>query len=156
MTIEAVEVVPHLWQGPHPNPEDEGILRWDLVVGAAEEAMQPIYKVNWLYLPLRDSDEEYQNVRMMIIVRRTAAFMSDLLEDGADVFVFCGAGLNRSGLIVARTLMFRGFSPVESIQEVRRARGPMALSNGGFVTWLMAEGGMAASETLLSEILTQE
>ena len=58
---------------------------------------------------------------------------------GERVVVNCAAGLNRSGLLVGRALIALGYTPVEAIALVRRARGPYALSNHRFATWLLRE-----------------
>lgn len=50
--------------------------------------------------------------------------------------VSCHMGLNRSGLIVARTLMLTGLTATEAIDMVRTQRSPAALNNPAFVRWL--------------------
>ena len=49
------------------------------------------------------------------------------------------SGVNRSGLLVGRALVALGYTPEEAIEAVRRARGPMALSNQHFVRFLLVE-----------------
>lgn len=58
------------------------------------------------------------------------------LERGRKVLVRCTGGLNRSGLIIALALIKQGRTPDEAIDLVRAARGPWALCNGAFVTYL--------------------
>ena len=62
-----------------------------------------------------------------------------LVREGKHVAVNCLSGVNRSGLLVARALIELGHSPEEAIEAVRRARGPMALSNRHFVRFLLVE-----------------
>ena len=51
---------------------------------------------------------------------------------GDKVLVRCFAGLNRSGLVVARTLILAGASPDEAISLIRSKRSPHALCNSEF------------------------
>jgi hypothetical protein len=49
------------------------------------------------------------------------------------------SGLNRSGLLVGRTLIELGYTPTEAVELIRAARGPHALSNRAFVRWLLID-----------------
>jgi hypothetical protein len=69
-----------------------------------------------------------------LAVRVTAA-----LGEGKRVVVNCSAGLNRSGLLVARSLIMLGNTPERAIELVRRARGPHALSNVAFTRYLLID-----------------
>lgn len=71
-------------------------------------------------------------------IRRIAHVLAEM-STSHEVLVTCAAGLNRSGVTVARTLMELGHDADEAIRLVRQARGPYALSNDYFVTWLLAE-----------------
>jgi protein-tyrosine phosphatase len=53
------------------------------------------------------------------------------LHDG-EVLVRCRMGANRSPLVAALVLRQAGRSPGQAIDDVRRARGPLALSNPYF------------------------
>jgi hypothetical protein len=55
------------------------------------------------------------------------------------VVVNCAAGLNRSGLLVGRTLIELGYPPLEAVELVRAARGTHALSNPRFERFLLIE-----------------
>jgi Dual specificity phosphatase, catalytic domain len=65
--------------------------------------------------------------------------IASLVSEGKHVAVNCLSGVNRSGLLVARALVALGSTPEEAIEAVRTARGPMALSNQGFVRFLMVD-----------------
>ena len=65
--------------------------------------------------------------------------IASLVEAGKHVAVNCLSGVNRSGLLVGRALVELGYSPEEAIEAVRRARGPMALSNQRFVRFLLVD-----------------
>lgn len=58
-------------------------------------------------------------------------------EDG-DVLVHCQAGLNRSGLVTALSLVKRGYTPENAIKKLREGRSPMVLCNTHFEQWLLA------------------
>lgn len=55
---------------------------------------------------------------------------------GHKVLVRCFAGLNRSGLVVARTLILAGATPDEAINLIRARRSKDALCNPEFETYL--------------------
>jgi len=62
-----------------------------------------------------------------------------LVGQGKHVAVNCLSGVNRSGLLIGRALVELGSTPEEAIEAVRRARGPMALSNQRFVRFLLVD-----------------
>jgi hypothetical protein len=72
-------------------------------------------------------------------IHRLAAHAAELVRSGRSVVVNCAAGLNRSGLLVGRTLIELGYTPAEAVDLVRRARGFHALSNKEFARFLLIE-----------------
>lgn len=62
------------------------------------------------------------------------------IDDGDEVLVRCAAGLNRSGLVIARTLIEQGLTPTDAVLLVREQRRADALNNPWFVEWLRHEG----------------
>ena len=68
-----------------------------------------------------------------------AVEIAGLVRSGESVVVNCAAGLNRSGLLVGRTLIELGHTPVEAVDLVRSARGTRALSNKEFARFLLIE-----------------
>jgi protein-tyrosine phosphatase len=60
--------------------------------------------------------------------------------------VRCHAGLNRSGLVVAQTLVELGLGVPAAIERVRQRRSPWALSNELFVQYL--ETGLPTARLL--------
>lgn len=54
------------------------------------------------------------------------------------VLVHCQAGLNRSGLVVARVLMMEGMTAATAIGLLRDKRSPACLCNPAFEEWLLA------------------
>jgi hypothetical protein len=65
--------------------------------------------------------------------------VADLVRGGKKVAVNCAAGLNRSGLLVARALIDLGHEPAQAVFLVRQARGPWALSNVAFAKYLLLD-----------------
>ena len=55
---------------------------------------------------------------------------------GKKVNIRCQAGLNRSGLVTALTLMLSGMSAEEAINTLREKRSSYALCNGEYEHWL--------------------
>lgn len=72
-------------------------------------------------------------------VIRIAHWALDRWSNGDRVLIRCQAGLNRSGLITALTLILGGYEPDEAIQIIRARRSSYALFNQSFVNWLMHE-----------------
>jgi hypothetical protein len=58
---------------------------------------------------------------------------------GKKVNIRCQAGLNRSGLVTALTLMISGMSADQAIDTLREKRSSYALCNGEYEHWLLTE-----------------
>ena len=58
---------------------------------------------------------------------------------GKRVNIRCQAGLNRSGLVTALTLMISGMSADEAIDTLREKRSSYALCNGEYEHWLLTK-----------------
>lgn len=68
------------------------------------------------------------------------------LDEGHQVLVHCQAGLNRSSLVAARTLMlWRGMTADAAIARIREKRSPMCLCNGHFEGFLRGLDAEAAA-----------
>ena len=129
------EVAPGLLQGDFP----EGAVDWgqfDDVVTMSQVAPSPRLGADglWLHVPIPDAEMEDPDG-----VRETARLVAERVVAGRRVLVHCWAGLNRSGVVTARALMFMGRSVDEAIAAVRAARGTSALFNADFVEWLYDE-----------------
>jgi dual specificity protein phosphatase-like protein len=130
------EVVPGLFQADAEHSPAEMLSMFDVLidVGGFDRWVgepDPRYR----FYPLNDGpfidDEE--------MIHTVGEWIASLVRDGKHVAVNCLAGVNRSGLLVARALIELGSSPEEAIEAVRLARGPMALSNQRFVHFLLDE-----------------
>jgi hypothetical protein len=62
---------------------------------------------------------------------------------GKKVNIRCQAGLNRSGLVTALTLMLSGMSAEDAIKTLREKRSDYALCNGEYEHWLRSEANRA-------------
>ena len=93
-----------------------------------------------------DADMSYVNIDRVL---RIAKWALDRWTEGERVLIRCQAGLNRSGLITALTLILAGYEPAEAITLIRNKRSEYALFNKHFVTWLIEEAP-AHIETLRS------
>jgi protein-tyrosine phosphatase len=82
-------------------------------------------------------------------VRAAARTVAQRVQAVRRVLVHCWAGLNRSGVVSARALMFMGVPVTDAIARVRSARGVWALSNAAFVEWLYEEAREPVPESEL-------
>jgi protein-tyrosine phosphatase len=69
-------------------------------------------------------------------VRQLAVIATTAVRTGRTTLVRCHAGYNRSGLVVAQTLMELGATAQDAIQLVRQRRSPWALHNELFAQYL--------------------
>ncbi|WP_051779493.1 protein-tyrosine phosphatase family protein [Streptomyces sp. NRRL S-241] len=65
------------------------------------------------------------------------------VQDGRTVLVRCNAGYNRSGLVIAQTLIELGHDSTTAIDLVRQRRSPSALNNRLFEEYLNTVLGVA-------------
>jgi len=133
------EVVPGLWQGGHDVRSQDRTAcvvgdEFDLVVSlASREGYGPAEGVEHVVVRMADAGVDGS---LGDRVGELAARIASAVQDGDRVLVRCSGGLNRSGLVTAAALVRLGHQPDEAIALVRRARGPWALTNPGFVAHL--------------------
>ena len=129
-------VIPGLYQGDFP----AGTVDWsrfdDVVSLTIEDVPGVRLQVGGLRMHVPIWDDEMVDPTG---VRAAALTVAERVTAGKRVLVHCSAGLNRSGVVAARALMFMGMPVAEAIARVRSARGPYALSNPDFVAWLHEE-----------------
>jgi protein-tyrosine phosphatase len=140
--FQAFEVLPGLFLAKRlVEPYGFASLGVDAIVAldAWEYTWSPPVPENHLYVhfPIDDADTVDHKTRQV------ASLVADLVRGGHRVLVHCVQGLNRSGIVVARALMFLGYSATEAIDLVRLRRGLDvglgALGNERFVEWLLLE-----------------
>ena len=141
--FETFEVLPGLFLSKKlVDPHDFASLGVDAIVALEhwEYTWSPPVPDNHLYVhfPIDDGDTVDPKTR------EVARLVAGLVQSGHRVLVHCVQGLNRSGMVIARALMFMGHDVEESIELVRRSRGLDdefgALGNPSLVEWLVSEG----------------
>jgi hypothetical protein len=134
------EVVPGLLQADADlTPEDAWARGVNVLVNVAGWMKEPVkVPLGHLYVAWRfeDDPEELPDTGLL---RGLARLLADRVRSGETVAVYCAGGLNRSGLVVAQTLIELGFSPTAAIELIRAARGKWALSNPAFETFLLSQ-----------------
>jgi protein-tyrosine phosphatase len=141
--FETFEVVPGLFLSKKlVEPHAFVALRVDAIVALEdwESTWSPPVPENHLYVHFPIDDGDTVDTK----TREVARLVAGLLESGHRVLVHCVQGLNRSGMVIARALMFMGYGVEEAIDLVRMRRGLDegfgALGNERLVDWLVSEG----------------
>ena len=122
------EIVPGLWQSGSPQPGEH----WDAVIdlhGDAPPLEDVEFYVHWL---IEDGPAPDHSTLVAL-----ADLVRDLRKAGKRVLVHCAAGINRSGLLAAASLIREGYDADDAIETVRAARTG-ALNNPEFVKALRA------------------
>ncbi|GAA0325285.1 hypothetical protein GCM10010302_75480 [Streptomyces polychromogenes] len=81
--------------------------------------------------------------RSIHTVQQLARTAARAVQDGRTVLVRCNAGYNRSGLVIAQTLINLGQEAPTAIDVVRQKRSPSALNNRLFEEYLNTGLGVA-------------
>lgn len=133
------EVVPGLWMGGHDVRSQSPTAcvvgsQFDLVVSlTSRPGYGPDPGVEHVVARLADAVLDGPAAAR---VAELAGLVAEAVGAGRRVLVRCSGGLNRSGVVVAEALVLLGHSPEAAVAAVRRARGPWALTNPGFVAHL--------------------
>ena len=131
------EVSAGLFQGNFPDGDVDWSLFDDVVTMTANLPSAQVEPGGlWLHVAIWDGEMENP-----ASVRDAARTVADRVTAGRRVLIHCWAGLNRSGVVSARALMFMGVPVSAAIDAVRAARGSNALFNAHFVEWLYEEAG---------------
>ncbi|MFJ2238591.1 dual specificity protein phosphatase family protein [Streptomyces sp. NPDC087859] len=137
------EIVPGLWMGGHEFRGHSGQLEF-AVVRDEFDLVQTLLRlpghgpdpgVEHHVWPIPDGPLDGTQLAGVI---RLAQAASDALDEGRKVLVRCYHGYNRSGLVIAHTLIRSGRSAEEAIRTIRARRSPWALHNDLFVDYLRA------------------
>lgn len=70
-------------------------------------------------------------------IERAVEFVRARRKEGQTVLVTCSQGRNRSGVVVAETLIREGYHSAQSVIDTIRERRANALTNPAFVAWLL-------------------
>ncbi|MCI3243140.1 protein-tyrosine phosphatase family protein [Streptomyces spinosisporus] len=137
------EIVPGLWMGGHQFRNGTGDLEF-AVVRDEFDLVQTLLRlpghgpdpgVEHHVWPIPDGPLDGTQLAGVIRLARAAG---EALDEGRKVLVRCYHGYNRSGLVVAHTLVRRGHSAEQAIRLIRSRRSPWALHNDLFVDYLRA------------------
>ncbi|MCC8450463.1 dual specificity protein phosphatase family protein [Streptomyces rochei] len=137
------EIVPGLWMGGHECRRQAGELE-TVVVRDEFDLVQTLLRlpghgpdpgVEHQVWPIPDGPLDGTQLAGVI---RLAEAADAALDAGRTVLVRCFHGYNRSGLVVAHTLMRRGSTAEEAVRLIRARRSPWALHNELFVEYLRA------------------
>ncbi|MFJ7278244.1 protein phosphatase [Kitasatospora sp. NPDC098663] len=135
------EVRPRLWLGGHywAGPEGEAQTavvgsEFDLVISLFTRAGHgPSPGVDHLISEIPDrplTAEQLHSVRQLAVTAAAA------VRNDRTVLVRCHSGYNRSGLVVAQTLIELGHDAVTAVALIRQRRSPWALNNRTFEQYL--------------------
>jgi len=130
------EVIPGLFQASAAHSPAEMLSMFDVLIDVGgRDRWDGEPDRRYSFHPLDDVPFIVDAEMIHTVGERIAA----LVSEGKHVAVNCLSGVNRSGLVVARALVALGATPEEAIEAVRKARGPMALSNEHFVRFLLVD-----------------
>ena len=130
---DLAEVVPGLYIGSNPEPEDPFSLGANVVVSLISTTTERSIPLNGVLVqwPIKDGP-----VPVPQVLDSLASFIDTTLRLGATVYVHCEAGMNRSALVVGRVLMIRGMAGAEAVARVRDRRAG-SLSDE-YANWLIS------------------
>jgi hypothetical protein len=149
------EILPGLWQG---GTEDTDVLGqgkpadhftadypFDLVVTLYNDANPAPWGTEEVRFGFFDA--ALTDAAATTVVR-LAHYTFTRWQAGATVLIRCQAGVNRSGLVSALTLMYAGYSATDAIALLRERRSPFVLSNVEFEWWLLNHAADAMADFL--------
>ncbi|GGV40651.1 protein phosphatase [Kitasatospora herbaricolor] len=137
------EVRPRLWLGGHFWAASDGQVRtavvgaeFDLVISLfTRPAHGPDPGVEHLISEMPDGPLTAGQIHS---VQQLALRAAEAVRTDRIVLVRCHAGYNRSGLVVAQTLIELGQEPADAVALIRQKRSPWALNNQTFEQYLTA------------------
>jgi protein-tyrosine phosphatase len=135
------EIIHNLWMGGHYYRTPSGALepavvrdQFRVVVSLWEaEGHGPDPGVEHHAVPIPDDP---LSADQLARVSALADTVREALRDGRRTLVRCHAGYNRSGLVVAQTLIEMGYDAPTAIKIIRERRSPFALNNEVFIDYL--------------------
>jgi protein-tyrosine phosphatase len=136
--MAANRILNNLWMGSAPPESDQLQKDFDcLVLCAVEYQTAQFPGMDVSCIRLHDDGKTLLTDKDKRRAIKLAYEVIENLKQKKKVLVTCMQGLNRSGLIVALTLMIGGNFPLgQVVGMIREQRGPHALSNADFVKFL--------------------
>ncbi|MFJ1708253.1 protein phosphatase [Kitasatospora sp. NPDC088346] len=150
------EIWPGLWMGGHYWFDGAGEMRsvvvddeFDLVVSLfSRPGHGPAPRIDHHLAELPDAPLTSGQLGR---VCELAALTAEAVRGGRTVLVRCHSGYNRSGLVVAQTLILLGLDRAAAVGLIRRRRSPWALGTEVFVQYLEVGLDIAGLLTGLEE-----
>jgi hypothetical protein len=141
------EVIDGLWQADRTiEPAELFLTGFDVVIDLSCRQLDGALPRGAIYVAHPIDDIE--RLDDPDAIRTLAHLVAGYVRAGRRVVVNCAAGLNRSGLVVARALVELGHAPEAAVALVRQARGEYALCNGFFERWVLGETCPPARDAL--------
>ena len=145
--LPASEIAPGLWMGGTRRDETIGVVQ-PMLGYSPERDYDAILTLYAWAAPARWGVEERRlgfPDRQVIadyvpVIHDLADWAHDRWSSGCRVLIRCQGGMNRSGLLVALTLVRAGHTPEAAIELIREKRHPWALNNQSFVRLIHASG----------------
>jgi protein tyrosine phosphatase len=124
------EIVPNLWMGAWPAYDVK--LEYDMIVCVSDN--RPNYtvlknKTVLVWFPFEDSEYQKPDTEKL---EQVVKMVVDSVQSGKSTLVHCTAGINRSGLIAAMSLVRMGYDTDKAIALLREKRGEVVLYNDLF------------------------
>lgn len=135
MKLESWEIFPRLILGRLPS---EGLTyQVDLMV-CCEQHLPPDVGClgEVVHRPFSDSEEPALVTEATALALDLSRVVAERWREGKSIRISCLAGMNRSALVMACTLVRIGHTPEEAIERIRWKRGDTALCNRAFETWV--------------------
>jgi hypothetical protein len=152
--LEYSQIIDGLYQGSAPSPGPDAGKKFDALVLMAHEH-QPTQKefpgIEVLQAGIWDARPSGQDIQKAY---KAAQWVATRLKAGKKVLVTCMAGLNRSGMVSAMSLIMMGYPPKNAMALVKNARGPKALSNKHFNQVLLGMKQVTNEEIIREAIRT--
>jgi hypothetical protein len=134
------KILDNLWIGGAPPPQANIGQYFDCLVLCAHEYQPDCFPdIQVAFAPMRDDGLLISHNDALQAVKAAGKTIK-WMDQGLKVLVTCYAGRNRSGLVTALTLCKgpMAMPPVKAIAKIKSVRGPDALSNLGFVRFIMS------------------
>lgn len=153
------EIIPELWMGGHHYGNADGV-RVPAVVGAEFDMVISLFQaeghgpdpnVEHHHLTIPDAP---LHAEQLAAARKLATIAAAAVRAHRTVMVRCQYGYNRSGLVVAQTLLDLGYSVEDAIPLIRQRRSPYALNNEFFVGYLTT--GLEAAQLDASRMAARQ
>lgn len=78
-------------------------------------------KMSWLWLPLENAKPVFDKEQMNVI-KKMLKNVKDLLDNRANIFIHCSAGIHRTGMFVYALLLSLGFNKEAALNKLYEMR----------------------------------